>query len=76
LVSNRWDDPCGDPITNLWYQASNDRYYTSEFGSTLYNGYVYQFVGSAGDDYEWEYYEMIDGEAIGPFTTFSPCAPF
>jgi hypothetical protein len=71
---NFYDDPCGTTI-GLWYSTSEQLYYTSEFGSTKYTGYAYTPLTFNQSDWEWEYYDINDGSALGPFTTFSGCAP-
>ena len=68
VAMNFYDDPCGTTI-GLWYSTSEELYYTSEFGSTRYTGYAYTPLYFNQSDWEWEYYDINDGSALGPFTT-------
>jgi hypothetical protein len=74
VAMNFYDDPCGTTI-GLWYSTSEELYYTSEFGSTKYTGLAYTPLTFNQSDWEWEYYDINEGSALGPFTTFSGCAP-
>lgn len=75
VAMNFYDDPCGTTI-GLWYSTSEELYYTSEFGSTKYTGYAYTPLYFNQSDWEWEYYDINEGSALGPFTTFSGCGPY
>ena len=81
-VTQYYDDPCRAINPNVWLDANTNTYYTSEFGSDLFTGYLYDYVGATGqalDEFEWQYMDIRNGIDISPgspFTTYSPCAPF
>lgn len=68
-----YSDPCGG-YANMWYDYTEEKYYTTDTGNVLYNGYIYDYYGYNGSNHSWKKIEVLNGvvEILIEYIT-SPC---
>ncbi|MBB1193563.1 hypothetical protein DNC80_07755 [Flavobacterium sp. SOK18b] len=79
-ISNKFESPCGNVVT-AWVDPLTNFHYTTEFGTTFFNGNIYDFEGQAdqvGLEFNWSYIYVENGVVIpsGSGSTISSCNPY
>ena len=82
-IVHYYEDPCRAINPNVWLDTNTNIYYTTEFGSVLFSGYLYEYFGPTGralEEFEWHYLDIQNGVDVNtsgePFKTYSPCSPY